>query len=304
MWENGLFSFDANVLLNIYRYSEETSKALLKFITTQADKVRLPHQFALEFMRNRAKVIVSQANKYQAAYQEFEKIEQGLRPKSEHPHLSVQAQEAIALLKRELSTGRKQIEGLISNDDYLNSLHEAISEKVGQKPSESELSVLFEEAAERFKASIPPGFADKKDKKPPECYGDYVAWKQLINIATAEKRDLILVTDDAKDDWWRTESGRTIGPRPELLLEFKQLSGQRVWLYPSDRFLSSAKKYLEAQFDEKVIEEVGARVAQKREEEEAKRAKPDVPQLDPSSEDKHSPSISDKPTTAPKNKGI
>ncbi|GBR02129.1 PIN-like domain-containing protein [Gluconobacter cerinus] len=302
MWENGIFSFDANVLLSIYRYSEETSKALLSFIM-QADKVRLPHQFALEFMRNRAKVIVAEANKYQAAYHALEKIEQGCRPKSEHPHLSAPAQEAIALIKEELSTSRKQMEGLISNDDYVNSLHEAISEKIGQEPSESELSKLHVQAADRFRTSIPPGFADAKTKAPPECYGDYVAWAQLINIAATEKRDLIFVTDDAKADWWRIESGRTIGPRPELLLEFKKLSGQRVWFYPSDRFLSSAETYLKAQFGEKVIEEVEARVAQEREEEEAKRAKPDVPRLDSSSEDKHSPSIIDKTKTTPDYKG-
>jgi hypothetical protein len=135
---------------------------------------------------------------------------------------------------------------------------------------------------------------DAKEKSQPECYGDYIAWLQLIDIASDEQRDIILVTDDAKEDWWRIESGRTIAPRPELLMEFMKLSGRKVWFYPSDRFLVFAKKYLESAIDEKVIKEVENQILQKRGEEESKREKNLVAKVWDSSEDKRSPLTNDK----------
>ncbi|HUC19386.1 MAG TPA: hypothetical protein VMA37_17030 [Acetobacteraceae bacterium] len=82
--------------------------------------------------------------------------------------------------------------------------------------------------------------------------------------------------------------------QPFLSQTLRKLSGQRIWFYSSDRFLLSAKQYLEAQIDEKVIREVGARLTQKREEDEAKLAKPVVPEFDSVNEEKLSPSSAEK----------
>jgi hypothetical protein len=222
MWASGLFSFDANVLLNIYRYSDETKESLINFIVSQAERIRLPHQFALEFVRNRPKVIVGQSIKYDSAFKIFEKFENEIGSRREHPHLTEAAQAAMTTLKSELIENRKKLEGLISSDNYANTLDDALSTKIGSEPKQEAWDKMCVEAAERFKNSVPPGFADAKDKTPPDCYGDYIAWNQLIAICSEEKRDLILVTDDTKEDWWRIENGRTIGPRPELLAEFRE----------------------------------------------------------------------------------
>lgn len=295
IWQKGIFAFDANILLNIYRYSEDTRNSLLTFIADNSDRIRLPHQFAFEFVRNRSKIIVAQAIKYEKTRTTFENIEKEIGSKSEHPHLTKRARKAINFIKNELTSNQKIMESLISEDEYVSKIDALLAHKIGQGPTETELAEIYCEAKKRFESATPPGYVDAKEKEPPDCYGDYVAWQQLIAIAVNEDRDLILVTDDAKEDWWRIESGRTIGPRPELLMEFMKRSGHKVWFYSSDRFLVSAKKYLQSPIDEKVIKEVENRIIQKRGEEEAKLEKLIVPDFGAPNEDKLSPSAADKP---------
>jgi hypothetical protein len=61
LWQNGTFVLDANVLLNVYRYSEETAHHLLNLLATIAARLWVPHQPALEFHRNRPEEIFRQA---------------------------------------------------------------------------------------------------------------------------------------------------------------------------------------------------------------------------------------------------
>jgi hypothetical protein len=64
LWANSLFSFDASVLLNIYGYSSDTREDLVKAVEQNAERVRLPHQFGLEYARNRCIVILRQVHNY------------------------------------------------------------------------------------------------------------------------------------------------------------------------------------------------------------------------------------------------
>ncbi|EKE27035.1 MAG: hypothetical protein ACD_4C00082G0002, partial [uncultured bacterium (gcode 4)] len=69
LWKNAIFVFDTNILLNLYRYSNETSEQFLKTIEKLGNRAWLPHQVALEFHRNRL-IVLSEEKKN---YQDFEK---------------------------------------------------------------------------------------------------------------------------------------------------------------------------------------------------------------------------------------
>jgi hypothetical protein len=73
-------------------------------------------------------------------------------------------------------------------------------------------------------------------------FGDFFIWKELLEHAKEQKRPLIFVTDDQKEDWWQQVKGRTLGPRPELISEFQEHSGQMFHMYLPDRFLEWASK--------------------------------------------------------------
>lgn len=49
LWDNCIFVFDANVLLNLYRYSTETSAELIDIMDKISDRLWLPFQVASEY---------------------------------------------------------------------------------------------------------------------------------------------------------------------------------------------------------------------------------------------------------------
>src|SRR5690242_5517898 len=184
VWENGLFSFDASVLLNVYGYSKETCAEMVAFFDGNAERIRLPHQFALEFCRNRTGVIIKQVNNYHTAEKDLKRIlEEHFLPKRDHPYLSVEAMQAFLGILDELSESRAEVEKLVSDDPYCSRMLKAFEGRVGPEPTEEEYQQMHKQAKERYAACVPPGYCDLKDKPVPDAYGDYIAWQQLMRIA-------------------------------------------------------------------------------------------------------------------------
>lgn len=48
MWQESIFVFDTNVLLHLYRYSDETRDELLKIIDAFKDRIWIPRKVADE----------------------------------------------------------------------------------------------------------------------------------------------------------------------------------------------------------------------------------------------------------------
>ena len=55
IWNNGVLTVDANVLLDLYRYHPETREALVRALREFQGRLWLSHQAATEFVRNRAR---------------------------------------------------------------------------------------------------------------------------------------------------------------------------------------------------------------------------------------------------------
>src|SRR3954468_24456320 len=90
-WQQDVFSFDANVLLNLYRYTPNTRKAFFDLLTKIKDRIFIPYQAAYEYHKNRLTVI----NAQKAAYKEIREtllkkkneIEAKLNEFKKHPYL-------------------------------------------------------------------------------------------------------------------------------------------------------------------------------------------------------------------------
>src|SRR4030043_33013 len=76
LWEKCIFIFDANVLLNLYRYSQRTSKQLRKILNNDKIKNRIwiPYQFAKEYQTQRLKVINEQKCFYEKLILDIDKL--------------------------------------------------------------------------------------------------------------------------------------------------------------------------------------------------------------------------------------
>ncbi|MEO6232244.1 MAG: PIN-like domain-containing protein [Ferruginibacter sp.] len=263
LWENALFAFDANILLNLYRYSDETREDFFKILEKIKDRVWIPHQAAQEFFDNRLSVISQQEKSYEDAIASLNTILKDFENSRQHPFLSNKLLSKFSSLTKEICAelnSNKEIHiNRIVNDEILEKIQSIFNDKVGDDFKESELGNLITEGEERFKNKIPPGFKDAKKgdiESDTRKFGDFFVWKQ-INIKSNElKTGIILVTDDRKEDWWVRFKGKTLHPRPELIKEFIALTNQSFYMYQSDRFLEFARDYLNENINQNAIDEI------------------------------------------------
>jgi hypothetical protein len=249
LWQECIFVFDANVLLNIYRVSKPTRDAFINVLQSLKERVWLPYQAAFEYQENRLNVLTSQLK----AYEEIPKILNSSLSeiKSSYPRhpfidvtqiaseLNIAISKTSALLER----AKLMHPDLTESDDLRDTLTEIFTGKVGANYEGELLANIYKEGGKRFEKQIPPGYKDAR-KEGDKKYGDFVLWNQIKDYAQQVNRPIILVSDDRKEDWWQEHKGKTIGPRPELIQEMKLDTGTSFYMYQSDRFIEYAQLYL------------------------------------------------------------
>ncbi|MBD3896587.1 DUF4935 domain-containing protein [Halomonas sp. ML-15] len=265
LWETCTFVFDANVICNLYRYSDETKDLLVKVLDELKDRVWMPNRAAEEFLRNRPVIISTQKQYYSSVSTDINNLMQELNQKRKHPFVSEELLEKFKNIseevKNELKENKEKYASKISSDDLKWKVASIFEGSVGRGVSNEELEDIFKEGERRYREKIPPGYADdvKNDgslRGKWRVYGDLIIWKQTIKKAQEDGCNVIFVTGDEKPDWWLKEENITLGPRPELIEEFKEETGKDVMLYKPDRFLELALKYLGLKVDEEAVNEI------------------------------------------------
>jgi hypothetical protein len=99
---------------------------------------------------------------------------------------------------------------------------------------------MVEEGKRRIQAEIAPGFCDVKAKGLDGAVGDFLVWEQILREASKTHRDVLLVTSEAKSDWWRSTRGELRGPHPHLITELRERAGVRLFMLQPDRLLEFA----------------------------------------------------------------
>lgn len=260
LWEESIICFDANVLLNIYSYSSDTQKALLDLIDKLKEKIALPHQAALEYNRNRYDVISQQEVAYSDFLKKLNQMQTDMEATSKPPFLTSKVHKAMIKnfeeVKSEIDANLKIYNGYFSNDLIYKKLSQLFDQKITGEFTAEELKTVFSEGTTRFKDKIPPGYED--DKKPENRkFGDYIIWKQILNLSKNEDKSIILITDEKKADWWwKIGDGRIIGPRYELVDELKKISGNDFHMYSTERFLSFGQEILNVKVNTKAVDEI------------------------------------------------
>ncbi|WP_226619857.1 PIN-like domain-containing protein [Cytobacillus firmus] len=280
LWDNSIFVFDANVLLNLYRYSEDTRNDLFRVLEGLKQKIWIPNQVGLEYHFNRLSVIYEQKNSYNSivkvlseqSKQSIDSLNTGLN-KYKKRHASINIKELISDLEESYISLIEKVQNLerdhidySEEDMILQTLSELFDSKVGDFNTQAELNEIYTDGAKRYKSDIPPGYKDLNDKKGKvkyynntflqSEYGDLIVWNQIIQKALSDNINIIFVTDDEKEDWWQIIGGKTIGPRIELLNEFKTKTNKDVYLYKPYRFVEYAKEYLGEEIRSSSIEEI------------------------------------------------
>lgn len=268
IWENGIFIPDANVLISLYRFPAPTTEALLDIFKKLSDQMWIPHQVAQEYYLCRLKTIYDQEDAYESmcstlnhSFEAFEKDfdKVSLRhPFIESKKIKEDIKSKIDESINKLSEMKKKHPKWSSNDSILKKLEEIFKGKTGKTYDKNKLQECYQEAEERYKINIPPGYEDK-DKEFPKKYGDYIIWKQILDKSKEDKKPVIFITNDQKEDWWLQINGKYIGARYELCEEFNKETRERFYIYDTLRFIKFANKYLEIPVNKNVesqIEEI------------------------------------------------
>jgi hypothetical protein len=139
-------------------------------------------------------------------------------------------------LKRALATTAPEVPRTteeIRSEPVLRELEPLLSARIGPPPEPDDERAWIEEGNRRVDAQEPPGYcdADKVESDLPErAAGDYLVWRAAITEAAKRDLDLLLVTADEKEDWWLRHRDQFLGPRLELVEEFRRLCGHRLFM--------------------------------------------------------------------------
>lgn len=268
MWDDCIFILDANVLLNLYSYTIDTRQEFLSILKCIEPRIRFSSQVIIEFHNNRISKITRQQDDYQRiksninsattkikransqALQSFDEIRQLFKKTS----LDYTFDKEIDLLEEykksiieKLEKTKNFIPSYVS-DEILNDLSRLFKNKKIKEFTASEIDKIKTEGKSRYENKIPPGYTDAvKSKKGDDVdtneYGDLIIWKEMIVEARKEKKPVIFITDERKEDFWEMSNNSILYPRLELVKEFYSETKQFFWIYNSNKFLSHIAKY-------------------------------------------------------------
>ena len=237
---NAIIVVDTNVLLDIYRYSNDTANQILTMLENIKNQLWLPYQVAYEYHRDRnEKVLGGHIKTYANIINIIKNTQKELNDSRKHPFLNeVDFKKIDNYLKgvvKLLEKGKDNCTQLIIEDFFKNKIAELFEGRLGNDYPQKQKEQYFIEAKERYNKQIPPGYKDKikKDNE----FGDYLIWRQMIDISKEKQCPVIFVTNDVKEDWVEIIAGIKIGPRPELIDEFYHETNQYFYCYSLNQFI-------------------------------------------------------------------
>ncbi len=292
MWKSGIFIFDSNVLLDLYRLPESARTDLLEILKNDIikDRIWIGFQVLIEFLNNRLEAIGDQKGKFGKVkelisntindYNEIlNKLSQNLDSlKLKQRHSLINPDEFINDYKirngslflhdfleklKELEEKQKDVN---DSDSIKKIVIDIFNSKIGPSFDKAELEEIYKEGATRYAAKIPPGYKDSEkdgsyffeDKEYIRKFGNLLLWKEIIKKCKSDNlKYVVLVTGDVKEDWWMEKRGKKLGPRIELLNEIYTAapSLDTFYIYDTSSFLKHAKSELKLDIKDSSIEE-------------------------------------------------
>jgi hypothetical protein len=268
IWDICLFTYDTNVLLNFYRYTDNTTNKFCEVIEKLNARNILTYHSAFEFHKNRLTTIFGQIKAYDILIEflnkKFNEIDNELNRYKKHTYIrstdiKIKYERTFNKINKDIKKLKSEHPDWIQNDLIRDKITDLFRGRVTKSYDEKTLSEIYKDGKIRYEKEVPPGYEDFKEKKDKdECslYGDLIIWNQLMDISKEKSLPIVFVTDDLKDDWWYRFNGKTIGPRPELLKEFNIKTNQKILIYNADSFLGLASEYMGINVDRKVVKEI------------------------------------------------
>jgi hypothetical protein len=251
VWDKGLLVFDTSSLLRIYEWHIDKAiefKDVLKF---KIESIWIPHQVNSEFKKHVG--WVEAENKYAKIIErlQIQPIKWGKVRKMLERWESNGYEEAFKLKVLEMETSGVNPDKLLELKQFADTLHQEHRRVV---PIDSIFDELFSNVGDPFLDSeeqeilkefgetpLAPGFMDR-EKRNANPHGDFFVWKQMQQESIRSSRDIIFITLDLKEDWFRDNEQQL--PREDLLKEFYDITQNRIIIISLTSFLEECSVYL------------------------------------------------------------
>lgn len=257
LWEgNNINALDTSVLLDLYFYSSNAIEDIIQNLESIEEQLWIPNQALVEFDRNYKEKKHAAFRKYDTMNVDIDRIIRNFNKSmttlfktykkyeiSDLENIKEDINNNINTIQEKIEEYKKDIkvEKNRHKESLLNEKIEKFIEKinalkqVGEGYNILELLEIYEEGEKRYKYKIPPGYLDIKkdigDNTKTRKYGDLVIWKQLIKKCKSEKKSLLFITNDTKEDW---VDKSTKLPLNNLVEEFKLECGKELEFYMID----------------------------------------------------------------------
>ncbi|MEV0610851.1 PIN-like domain-containing protein [Polymorphospora rubra] len=270
---SALVAIDANVLLNLYRYNARTTSDLLAIFERFGDRLVVPHQAIREFHRNRLAAVGNPEGAVQDLRGALDKnqrstgdaltrwAKQVALDDAELLRLQAIVGDAFDSVREaagEADPDKVRVDTPAADDRVLSRLGGLLQGRVLPQPPADIWAALIAEGQERVEQQRPPGYldADKADANPEEgAAGDFLVYRQACEEATRRGLDLVIITGDEKEDWWWRHRSVAIGPRPEMVKEFFDLSDGRQLFLLTPRGLLQLSEVLDVKVSPGSVED-------------------------------------------------
>jgi predicted nucleic acid-binding protein len=255
VWSQAHFCLDTNVWLDLYRYSEPARKQFLRLLGGMKGRLFVPNRVAVEFARNRRKVILAHHAPHRRITATLEKaskeITEGFKKHPDQVDTLRLIASAKMLMEQQFGSAEKKHNDLLNDDPILTAILGIVDEIGDPLPKED----AEKEHERRKNDNIPPYCkTDDSDKEEESPAGDVVLWLELLRQYDGSGKPLIFVTGDMKPNWWLTVEGRHY-PQPNLVQEAYERTKGDILFYASERFINTASARLGVEVPKTLAEE-------------------------------------------------
>ena len=266
---SGMIVLDANIMLDLYRYHESTREELLDLLAKLGDRLWIPNHAMTEFWKNRT-MVLDDPKDIGTVIEELAQQETKYKDRIRHwagrvglpPDLQLQLLDIVTpafdSLKDSLrefgQDGTLSDAGDTSKDPVVARLSSILDGRIGAPTDVEARRRVIEDARQRVKDNRPPG--NKDAGKSSNAAGDCLVWFETLQEAKRRRVDVLFVTRDVKEDWWRIEHGQAKGPHPELAREMREVAGVRLFMLRPDSLLFHAADPLSVKVSDASVKDV------------------------------------------------
>lgn len=243
--KNASIVIDTYMLLDLFRIND--SDTFLELLQKESIKKQLWLSYDAAWLYHRLmhNTLMQEINNVKSAMAHITNLSQGITNQYQYPHIEDKLFREIKPVVQKLETALNEnlanLTGKLQSktNNIVSSINNLYpTENLGKEFNEADLKRIYDNAFERYQQEIPPGYLNDSTLKNERIkYHDLIIWNEIQKYAKDEKKNIVFVTNRIRPDWFFIYDNKVIGPRKELINEFKKNTNQDICIITAHHFV-------------------------------------------------------------------